>query len=171
MVPVSMPEGVPRRSALALGIDPLRMDPCSQWSALAELMHSPMVSAANATRPMGTMRELSQEQNTRRLFGTPRRDATTPCAYSEFHHSHRRDHAVLAEKNRTAVQGAVRLTFGGDEHDSTGRNIVRARRNKRNDRYIGGDVDFLFAAFIGHCHSLTVHALNGVSVRRICHHA
>jgi hypothetical protein len=103
-----------------------------------------------------------------------RRDGMLPdltCAYSEFHHSHRWDHPVLAEKNRTAVQGAILLTFAGDEHDSTGRNIVLACWNKSNHRHIGGDINFLFAAFIGHCHSLTVHALNGISDRRICHHA
>jgi hypothetical protein len=84
---------------------------------------------------------------------------------------HGRDHAVLAEKNSTAVQGAIRLAFGWHEHDGTGRNIVLARRNNRNDRHIGGDVNFFLAAFIGHRHCLTINTLNGISDRRICHHA
>jgi hypothetical protein len=75
MVPVSIPEGVLRRSALALGIDPLRMDPCPQWSVLAELMHSPMVTAANATRPMGIIaRALSRAKHEALV-----RNAATGC--------------------------------------------------------------------------------------------
>ena len=77
--------------------------------------------------------------------------------------SHRRDYAVLAEQNRTVVQGAIRLTFGRHEHDGTGRNVVLACRNKSNDRHIGGDMNFLFAAFIGHRHCLTVNGLNSMT--------
>jgi hypothetical protein len=60
------------------------------------------------------------------------------------HRSHRRDYAVLAEQNRAAVQGAIRLTFGRHEHHGTGRNVVLACRNKSNDRHIGGDINFSF---------------------------
>src|SRR5258708_17115647 len=74
------------------------------------------------------------------------------CACSESQCSHRRDHAVLAEKNRTAVQGAVRLTFGRHEHDGTGRNIVLACWNKSNYRHIGGGIYFFFATLISHGH-------------------
>ena len=77
--------------------------------------------------------------------------------------SHRRDYAVLAEQYRTVVQGAIRLTFGRHEHDGTGRNVVLACRNKSNDRHIGGDMNFLFAAFIGHRHYLTVNGLNSMT--------
>jgi hypothetical protein len=41
---------------------------------------------------------------------------------------HRRDRAVLAEKDGTSVQGAIRLTFGRHEHDCTGHDIGLARR-------------------------------------------
>src|SRR5260370_17301916 len=91
------------------------------------------------------------------------------CACSESQCSHRRDHAVLAEKNRTAVQGAIRLTFGRHEHDGTGRNVVLACWNKSNDRHIGGAINFLFSAFIGHPHCFTANGLYRITHPRICH--
>jgi hypothetical protein len=68
-----------------------------------------------------------------------------------------------AEKHRTAVQGAIRLTFGRHEDDGTGRNVVLACWNKSHDRHIGGDISVLFAASIGHRHCLTVKALTALA--------
>jgi hypothetical protein len=75
----SMPEGVPRRSALTIRNRPPAQGSMPSLPVLAELGHSPMGTAANENPPDGIIdhRAGSLEANHRAVRKTPRPDVTT----------------------------------------------------------------------------------------------
>ena len=80
-------------------------------------------------------------------------------------------YAIFAEQNGAAEQRTVGLFFGRNKDNRARHDVALVGGNQRNDRHIRGNINFLLATLIVRGHCLTFNALNGISDRRVCHHA